>query len=256
MEWLNIVLVALVGASIGSFVNVVADRVPRGQSLVSPPSHCPACDRKLGGIDLIPVLSYLFLRGKCRTCGSKIPMRIVAVELAFGVTFAITWALLGPSFKTVLMLAYISLFASIFLIDIEHKIIPNVIVFPSFVVVMIASSFVPEIGPLKATLGAVSGFGVMLALYLIPGAVIGEGDVKLAAVLGAATGFPVIFLAVGLSFVLGGGIAAILLVTGIKSRKQQMAFGPYIAVSAVISLVWGDVILAWYLTNILQLGTR
>lgn len=246
-EWLNIVIVGLLGLAVGSFVNVVADRLPAGKSLVSPPSHCPACDTKLKVIDLIPVLSYLGLRGKCRKCSARIPFRVFLVELATGATFAAIWWWHGPTFEGFALLGYVTLFLTVFLIDLEHHIIPNVIVFPALVLALAASAFLPGVGIVNAGIGAGAGFGIMLALYLIPGMVIGEGDVKLAAVIGAATGFPVVFFGLAASFILGGLVAATLLIVKIRNRKDAIAFGPYMALAAVFTLVWGESAMSWYL---------
>ncbi len=134
----------------------------------------------------------------------------------------------------------------------EHHIIPNKIVIVGLVGAIIIASFWPEIGPLKAVIGAAAGFGILLVLYFIPGAIIGEGDVKLAAVVGAATGFPVVVVGIGLSFVIGGSVAILLLVLRRRGRKDQFAFGPFIAVSALIALIWGESILQWYVGNFLS----
>jgi prepilin signal peptidase PulO-like enzyme (type II secretory pathway) len=246
VDWLNIVLAGLLGVSIGSFINVVADRLPRGQSLVSPPSHCPVCDTKLKLFDLIPLLSYLGLRGKCRYCSAGIPFRIFAVELATGLLFVFIGYRFGFGYQGIAMMGFASLFTAVFLIDLEHQIIPNKIVFPAIAVSIVVMSFWPGFGFVQALIGAGAGFGLLLLLYIIPGVVIGEGDVKFAAVVGAATGFPVVLISLGLAFVLGGAVASVLLVTGKSGRKQKIAFGPFIVAAAMVSLIWGQSIVDWY----------
>jgi len=151
------------------------------------------------------------------------------------------------------LIAYASFFLIILFIDLEHQIIPNWLVYPGFAAAMVIASFWPELGPVDAAIGAGVGFGIMVALYLVPGAVVGEGDVKLAAVVGASVGFPMVILGIGLSFVLGGAVAAFLMATRKKGKKQQIAFGPYIALSAMITLVWGQPLLEWYLNTVLSL---
>ncbi|MCI0437619.1 MAG: prepilin peptidase [Chloroflexi bacterium] len=241
----------VIGLAVGSFLNVCIDRIPAGKSLVYPPSHCDACHVKLGALDLIPVGSYLALRGRCRYCSARIPLRSPLVELLTGAMFTLAWASYGFSYQGIALMGYASFFLVIFFIDMEHQIIPNTLVYPGFAAAMVVASFWPEIGPAKAAIGAGVGFGVMLALYVVPGAVIGEGDVKLAALVGAAVGFPLVVIGVGLSFVLGGAFAAALIATRKKGRKQRIAFGPFIAASAMIALVWGDSMLRWYLETIL-----
>ena len=113
----HFVLAGLVGLSVGSFLNVVSDRVPAGQSLMSPPSHCPDCDRRIRSIDIIPLVSFLILRGKCRVRSSKIPVRTLWVEIATGLIFALLWAKFGWTYEGIRMMAYVSLFLAVFIID-------------------------------------------------------------------------------------------------------------------------------------------
>ena len=171
------------------------------------------------------------------------------IEIVAGLLFAGVWLRFGWSFQGVAMMGYVGMFLAIFVVDLEHHIIPNRIVFPGLVVALAVASFWPEIGLAKAAIGAGAGFGLMLLLYLIPGMVIGEGDVKLAAVVGAAVGFPVVFVSLGLSFILGGVVAAGILIAKRGGRKSEVAFGPFIAVAALVSLIWGGPILAWYMSS-------
>jgi leader peptidase (prepilin peptidase)/N-methyltransferase len=248
-EWLYVVLVGAVGLAVGSFVNVVADRLPEGKSLLSPPSHCPECDRRLRALDLVPVFSYLALRGRCRYCKSPIPMRLMLVEAATGIGYGAVWYAYGGTIQAYLLLGYLTFFLAVFLIDLERQIIPNLLVIPALAAALAASALLTDVGLVNALIGAGVGFGIMLALYLIPGMVIGEGDVKLAAVIGAATGFPVIVFGIAASFVLGGMVALALLVAKLKSRKDTMSFGPYMALAAMAAIVWGKPVADWYLRS-------
>ena len=247
MDYLGLFFATTVGLAVGSFINVVGARLPRGQSLSYPPSHCPACDEPIRRRDLIPVISYLLLRGKCRDCSAGIPLRVFLIEIVAGLLFAGVWLKFGWSYQGVAMMGYVGMFLAIFVVDMEHHIIPNRIVFPGLVVALAIASFWPELGIAKAAIGAGAGFGLMLLLYLIPGMVIGEGDVKLAAVVGAAVGFPVVFISLGMSFVLGGVVAAGILLAKRGGRKTEVPFGPFIAVAALVSLMWGGPILDWYM---------
>ncbi len=253
MDWFNLFVVGLVGLAVGSFLNVCIDRLPAGLSLVSPPSHCSECQTALKTLDLVPVASYLALRGRCRYCSARIPLRSPLVEATTAVIFALIWAGYGPSYEAYALMGYAAFFLAILVIDVEHEIIPNVLVFPGFAVALVVASFWPELGLARAAIGAGAGFGILLAMYLIPGAVIGEGDVKLAAVVGAVTGFPLVVVGLAMAFVLGGVIATVLLVSGRRERKGRMAFGPFIAIGAVVTLVWGEPVLDWYLTRFLSL---
>ena len=195
------------------------------------------------------MVSYVLLRGKCRDCSAKIPIRVLLIEIIAGLLFAGVWLKFGWSYQGVAMMGYVGMFLAIFVVDLEHHIIPNRIVFPGLVVALVIASFWPEVGLAKAAIGASAGFGLMLLLYLIPGIVIGEGDVKLAAVVGAAVGFPVVFVSLGLSFVLGGVAAAGILLVKKGGRKTEVPFGPFIAVAALVSLIWGAPIMAWYVSS-------
>ncbi|MCH8109625.1 MAG: prepilin peptidase [Chloroflexi bacterium] len=186
MDWIELLLIGFIGLSVGSFLNVSIDRIPSGKSLVHPPSSCDVCKTRLKTFDLIPVGSYLVLKGKCRYCSASIPFRSPLVEFITGAIFVAIWAKFGITYEGIAIMAYASLYLVIFAIDLEHKIIPNVIVFPAFLLTLLVSAFLPGLGIANAAIGAGVGLGMLLALYMVPGAVIGEGDVKLAAVVGAA----------------------------------------------------------------------
>lgn len=249
MDWVGAVVAAMFGAAVGSFINVVADRLPEGQSLVSPPSHCPVCQRRIAAWDLVPIVSYAVLQGRCRGCRSRIPVRVPLVEVAMAVMFAAAWAMYGATYQGFAAMGYIAFFTAVLIIDLEHHIIPNKMVFPGLVAALAMASFWPGVGPGDALIGAAAGFGIFLMLYLVPGMVIGEGDVKLAAVVGAATGLPAVVVSVGVSFLLGGVVAGVLLATRRTDRKGQMPFGPYMAVAALVGIGWGETIWQWYLST-------
>ena len=249
MDPLNLFIAGIVGLSVGSFLNVCIDRLPVGQSLISPPSSCPECGTPIRIFDIIPVVSYVVLRGKCRDCSTQIPFRILLVELATGVLFVLIWARYGLSYEGIAMMGYASYFMVVLVIDLERQVILNLLVISGFAASLVVASFWPDIGPARAATGAGVGFGLLLAMYLVPGAIMGEGDVKLAAVVGAATGFPLVAVGLGLAFVSGGLAAAALLATGKRTRKDRVPFGPFLAAGAMVTLVWGDTILDWYTDN-------
>lgn len=244
----GVLLLGAIGLAVGSFLNVCIDRLPAGQSLLSPPSHCPVCQARLRAADLVPVFSYLALRGKCRYCAAPIPRRLFLVEVATGVLFALTWARYGPSFEGIALLVYLSLFLVVFVTDLERGVIPNRMVFPGLLAALALASFWPGIGWARAVLGGAAGFGILLAIYLVSGKGIGAGDVKLAALVGAATGFPLVFLALAVAFLTGGIAAVALLISGRLKRRDRMPFGPFLAPAALASLLWGGPVLRWYLS--------
>ena len=251
--WFTVIFV-LLGMMVASFLNVCADRLPAKQSLVYPPSHCPACSRRLAAKDLIPVFSYLWLRGRCRYCKAPIPKRVLWVEIATAALFGLAYWQYGLGIELAIALFYISLFMVILVIDLEHGLILNKIVYPALAVALLLSIFftiflpqvgiVPHIG--RAAIGGGIGFVVFLLIALVSRGGMGFGDVKLAALIGLATGYLVV-AALIMGMILGGLAAVILLGFKIKKRKEAMPFGPFLAVAAIVTLLWGNDILNWYL---------
>ncbi|TET18481.1 MAG: prepilin peptidase [Dehalococcoidia bacterium] len=255
MTALAIALFALLGLAVGSFLNLCIDRLPLGKSIISPPSHCDACQQRLKASDLVPLFSYLWLRGRCRYCGAHIPWRLPLVELVTALLFAfLTWHYDGLSLQLAIALIYGSLFLVIFVIDLEHRLVLDNVVYPGMALAFAFSFFWPwpeivwpDIGVLSALLGGAIGFGLMFIPYLISRGGIGGGDVKLAGLIGLVTGFPLVFFALFLG-ILGGGLVAIaLLISGVKSRKEPIPFAPFLAAAAMITLIWGPLIYHWYI---------
>jgi leader peptidase (prepilin peptidase)/N-methyltransferase len=255
MEAGLIVIFVLLGMIVASFLNVCADRLPAGQSVVYPPSHCPACSRRLAAKDLIPVFSYLRLRGRCRYCGAAIPRRVLWVEIATAVLFGLAFWQYHLSIGLPIALFYISLFMVILVIDFEHGLILNKIVYPALAVALLLSVFftfflsdvsiVPHIAP--AAIGGGIGFVVFFLIAIVSRGGLGLGDVKLAALIGLATGWPLVIVAL-LMGMIGGGLAAVVLLgLRVRGRKEAIPFGPFLAAAAIVTLLWGSQILNWYL---------
>lgn len=253
---------ALLGLAVGSFLNLCIDRLPRGGSIVSPPSHCDSCDSSLKPLDLVPVLSYLVLRGRCRYCGAVVPVRVLIVELASGAIYALMAWHYDLNLDLAIALIYASIFMVIFFIDLEHGLILNSVVFPAIAVAFVFSFFWsgyeeiwPDLGPgfvVSAMLGGAVGFAVLLMPYLISRGGMGAGDVKLAGLIGLANGFPLVLVALFVGIVAGGVFAVSLLISRIVGRKDAIPFGPFLAVGAVVAMVWGDCILNWYQTSLIS----
>ena len=249
-----IILFAILGLVVGSFLNVCIDRLPRNESIVLPPSHCEACQHKLSAKDLIPVFSYLRLRGRCRYCQASLPRRIFWVELATAVIFALLCWRYGLRPELGVMIFYACLFIVIFVIDLEHTLILNKIVYPTMVVAFLLALypwpwFNDSIGMrlAYAALGGAIGFAIFLLIAIISRGGMGWGDVKLAALIGLATGFPLVFLAIIMAAILGGIVAVALVVIRKKKRREMIPFGPFLALAAMVTLLWGPRILDWYL---------
>jgi leader peptidase (prepilin peptidase)/N-methyltransferase len=270
-----IILYGLIGCAVGSFLNVVIDRVPAKRSLLSPPSHCPTCGRRLRALELIPVLTYLLLRGRCHTCDARIPRRILWVELGTGLLYGFLWWHHGPTWQLVVSSVYVCVLLVIAVIDLEHKLIPNVIVLPATGLTLLAIPMQRWIVPsqyyhyglarllvgveegarlsnaqmsmLSQLLGGLVAFAVFLLIWLIAPCGIGAGDLKLAGFAGLVTAFPGAILAVLGSFVLGGAVGLILLLGGMAKRKAAVPFAPFLAVTTFLVMVYGDSLLQRYL---------
>jgi leader peptidase (prepilin peptidase)/N-methyltransferase len=254
VEILLIIIFAVLGLAVGSFLNVCIDRLPQNKSIAFPPSHCEACQHKLAAKDLIPVFSYLRLRGRCRYCQASVPRRLFWVELATGVVFALLAWHYGLSPELGVMIFYACLFIVIFVIDLEHGLILNKVVYPSMVVALLLAlvpqsrlTLMIEPGIASAALGGAIGFGIFLLIALISRGGMGWGDVKLAALIGLATGFPLVFLAIIMGAILGGTVAVALVIAGKRKRRETIPFGPFLAAAAMITLLWGSNIMSWYL---------
>ncbi len=240
----------LLGLAVGSFLNVVIDRVPTGGSIISPPSQCDKCQRRLTALELIPILSYIVLKGKCRTCGEIIPLRVLVVEIAAGAVFLLAWVRFGQSWETLLFSLYGSGLIALAGIDLEHKKIPNLIIYPLIAIslVMIPVFHMNAIWTMLG--GGLLGFGVLFLIAVIAPGAMGMGDVKLVLFLGFAIGFPEIVLVLFLAFVLGGLIAGILLALKKVGKKDQIAFGPFLSLAGFITMLYGSQILDWWVRRL------
>ena len=259
-----VVFALSVGASVGSFLNVAADRLPAGGSVVTPRSYCDSCKRPLGNLELIPVFSYLLLRGKCRRCGVSIPPRFMAVEAATAFLFILIYLKYGMGVQFFVLAAAVSMLIVVSIIDLEHGLILNRVIYPTIVVLMVLAPFWPELGLSRSFLGnsgmagsmassLVAGGGaflLFLAIILLFPSGMGGGDVKLAGAVGLLVGFPQVLLALWLAIVSGGLVAIFLLITRKRGRKDAIPFGPFLALSAVAVLLVGTEIVEWYQNSV------
>ncbi len=236
----------LLGLSIGSFLNVLIYRVPRDESIVAPASHCPACGRPLRWWMNVPVVSYLVLRGRCGFCGAPISPRYATVELLTGGLFLVAVARTGLRWELLVDVAALSAIVAVSFIDLEHKIIPNRIIYPVMAVVPAALLVVsPEVALRNVVWGLGAG-AFLFALALIWAGGMGMGDVKLAGVIGLWLGAPVV-VALFVAFVAGSVAGVSLMALGKRSRKDAVAFGPFIGLGAVVAYLAGAEIISLYL---------
>ena len=249
------VLFALLGLAVGSFLNLCIDRLPNDKSIIRPPSHCDACGRQLGVSDLVPVFSYLWLRGRCRYCQAHISLRVPLVELATGSLFPLLYWHYDLELELLFALACTALFILIFVIDLEHELILLDIIFIGIVLALIFAPFRSDLAEpgwdstKEVLLGGGVGLGIMLTLYLVflPIGGFGKGDVPLVAFLGLVTGYPLILTGLMLSIVGGGMVALLLMAAGLKKRRDPIPYGPFLTTGAFIALLWGQSIADWYL---------
>ena len=248
-------LVGLLGLAIGSFLNVVAYRVPEGKSVVSPPSACPACGTPIAHRDNIPVVSWLLLRGRCRVCGESISPRYPIVELATSAVFIGTAFVVGFVWTLPAYLWFVALTIVLTITDFDHFRLPNRILLPGTVggVGLLAGgaalddriSAIPE-----ALASGASYFLLMLVIALLARGGFGFGDVKLAFSLGVFSGYggwALTALAAFGGFFIGGIVSLLLIATRVRSRKDFIPFGPPMMLASWIAIIWGTQVLNWYL---------
>ena len=251
----------ILGIFFGSFMNVCVDRLPQGQSVVKPPSHCASCGKKLGVFDLIPIVSYLWLKGRCRYCGARIPRRILGLEVVTGLLFAFLAFSHGLSIGFLVLAFYTCLFLVLAVIDLEHGLILNKIAYPAIGISLVLSPFWSSLGlprmllwestMLHNFLSSLSGGGIFAVLFLLIALLykggMGWGDVKMAGLVGLATGLPLVLVAMVTSFLSGGLVAGFLLLLRRKGWKEGIPYGPFLSLGAPIALLWGESLIHWYL---------
>jgi leader peptidase (prepilin peptidase)/N-methyltransferase len=245
------VLTTILGLCVGSFLNVVNARIPEGRSIVFPGSACPRCGKSIAWYDNLPVLSYALLQGRCRTCQEPISWRYPAVELSCGLLFVLAYHRFEAGTALASALILLTGLVAITAIDLDHQIIPDVLSLPGIVLGVLFSLAPGGIGWAPSLMGVLLGGGVFVVIIVASTLVLGQagmgvGDVKLGAMLGAFLGWKLALLSILLSTLLGGPMAAGLLATGRKSRKDPIPFGPFLALGGFISLFWGDALLTWY----------
>lgn len=256
---LELAFLGVVGLLVGSFLNVAVDRLPVGQSLLGPPSHCPACGTRLRPLDLVPVASYLALRGRCRYCRAPIPPRVLLVEALTGALFVLAGWRWGVTPALAPMLVLLSALVALFFADLEHQLLPNAITLPAALALLALAPWSPHLGwegalarVGQATLGAAVGGGVLLLIAVVWRGGMGMGDVKLGAVVGAGLGPPLAGAALWLAFVGGGVVALALLAARRRGRRDLLPFGTFLAIAAAVAAFTGPPLYRWYLDLLLS----
>ena len=245
------VFVALLGLVIGSFLNVCIYRLPRDESVTWPASHCTSCGRTLAWYENVPVVSWLTLRGRCRTCGAAISPIYPIVEAITGAVFLAGYVIYGATPLLAARLLFACAMIVLFFIDLRHQILPNVITLPGIAIGFILSFFLPP-GWLASLIGALAGAGVLFAVYEayyrlrgVEG--LGMGDIKMLAMIGAFLGWQLMLVTLVLASFAGSLLGIGLIAAGRGSMQLKLPFGTFLAVGALAAAVVGDWFLEWYL---------
>lgn len=235
----------VLGAVIGSFLNVVIYRVPREISFAKGRSFCPDCGSQIKGCHNIPIFSYLWLRGKCADCGGKISPRYPLIELFTGIMAVLVLWIFGITFQWLVVFSAGAILICITMIDFDTMTIPNGLVIAMMVPALLAFFFFPQVGILSRFIGMCIISLPMLALTLFIPDAFGGGDIKLMAVAGFMLGWQNTLLATFIGLLIGGAVAVYLLAQ--KTKDKHMAFGPYLCLGIMTALLFGDIIINWYL---------
>ena len=248
MEIIIAAIFFLLGISVGSFLNVVAARVPAGKSIIHPPSHCFSCGHVLEPRDLFPIVSYLVLKGRCRYCGQPIPARSMLVELASGLLFVLALTAFGLTWQTLVTIVYGSFFITLFVTDLEQGLLPHVIVYPGIAIALVFAALRPLTGTAPGIVSAMAGLGISFGAFFLIWAlpkmfrkdIMGFGDVGMAGLIGASVGYPTALVALYMAILAGGLAAAMLVLFKVKKLNEPMQFGMFLAFGGMMALFCGQ----------------
>ncbi len=239
----------VLGAILGSFLNVLIHRLPQRESIAFPGSHCPRCDAPIAPWDNVPIVSYLVLRGRCRHCRAPIPARYVIVEAGAGALLAVLVWRFGLTLAAVRYAVLGLALLVIFFTDLECGVIPNAVTYPGIVLGVLFGALTGTL--VSSLLAAVAAGAVFLVIAVASGGGMGGGDIKLAAMIGAFLGAPAVIVALFMGVALGAVAGVVLIALRLRTRKQTIPFGPALAAGAMIAVFASDAIVRWYLTRFL-----
>lgn len=254
-------LIFLLGTSVGSFLNVLIDRIPQGQPFLKGRSHCDFCKKTLTWYDLIPILSFLLLQGKCRYCHKKLSYQYPLIELATGIILLAAYQFFS-GICIITVGGYFLILSGLlvlFMMDLKYGILANEIIFSLIVIsvtILIYQYMIIYFSPIiifqRFLVAILTGAFFLFLAVITKGKGMGGGDVKLAFVMGLILGFPNIITALYLAFLSGGVVASVLLLFKKKHFGQTIPFGPFLALATIITIFLGDTIWTWYLKNIIR----
>jgi leader peptidase (prepilin peptidase) / N-methyltransferase len=269
MLWAYFFVIAF-GLVIGSFLNVLIHRIPLRESVVRPPSHCPGCDEPIRPWHNVPVLSFLLLRGRCAYCGTRISWRYPLVEISTAFLYLLLFWKYGFSAPFIVNAVLVSLILVLMLIDLSHRLLPNVLTFPGMLFGLavsplqsnvffhtdVAAPYSPEpLNYLYSLIGIVLGGGILILvaqLYLLLRKVegLGLGDVKMMAMVGAFLGWRYAWLSIFLGSFIGAILGSLYIYLRSKGSRYELPFGSFLGVGAIVSVLWGPDLVAWYLSKL------
>ena len=246
------IFMGILGAVVGSFLNVCIYRIPRSQSIVTPKSHCPVCGSPIAFYDNIPLISYFFLRGRCRSCRSRISPRYPLVEGLNAAFYTLLFHRFGWTLSTLVFALFVSLLLVISFVDLDFRIIPDCFTLSGIIFGLAFSFIVEEVTPLQSILGILVGGGF---LYLVAFTYekiakkegMGGGDIKLMAMIGAFSGWQAIPFVILISSFAGALIGVIIMIVMKKGIKFSIPFGPFLSFSSVLYIFFGPELIHWYL---------
>ena len=247
------VFIFIIGACIGSFLNVCIYRIPENNSIITPGSFCPACKKGIPFYCNIPVLSYLFLKGRCKFCHEPISIRYPLIEILAGMFAVVLFYKFGIGQVMIYWFIFISVLITISFIDIDHQIIPDVISLPGILVFASSFYFLPEMTLKNTLLGIVAGGGSLYAVaflyYLLKKQEgMGGGDIKLLAMIGAAIGIKGVFFTIFAGSLFGTFFGLLIMIyTKIADSKLKIPFGPFLSMGAILYIFFGEQLILWYL---------
>jgi leader peptidase (prepilin peptidase)/N-methyltransferase len=246
--------VFILGLCVGSFMNVCIYRIPAQRSIVRPASSCPSCRTPIRFYDNVPLLSYLWLRGKCRACGAGISIRYPLVELLGGLTALAVFLKFGPTLEGIVYFLFCTALEIITFIDIDHRKIPDRISLSGIPLFFCANLFIPGPGPVASLLGILVGGGSLLAIAWGYAALTGKegmggGDIKLLAMIGALLGWKGVLFTIFVSSAVGTVAGIALMVRARKGMKTALPFGPFLSIGAVAYVFFGPQLIALYLSQ-------
>jgi leader peptidase (prepilin peptidase)/N-methyltransferase len=249
---MTLFFVFLTASIIGSFLNVCIHRIPSGQSVAFPASHCPHCSSAIRPWDNVPILSYLLLRGRCRTCKTRISLRYPIVEALAGLAGVGTYLAFGGVPHALLLFAFLCALIVITFIDIDHQIIPDVISLPGIVVGLSAAFLTGNPTWMDSVIGILLGGGILWAIaegyFRLTGREgMGGGDVKLLAMVGAFLGWRAIPVTLMIASLSGTALGVVMMLRAGQGRQMAIPFGPFLAVGAAVAMFVGDPLIDWYL---------